>query len=265
MSEDLAPEQMPTEWKVGTFSREKGFGKLVHESGEEVIFNIDVWHLGGWQPSRKEVATKGREALGLPVPGERVRVRWKPSITSGQNVPALVQPIGRVSRKTYRLGAWMKGIQKHSGNLVGLTPAALLKALAKLDEDRAEEWRGGEPHEAEDFAFLLMDLGNVAAVDPAWAASHAGWIYTDDHRWDRERARRTLTSMLGVGSEAPKPLSGGDESLTEYVARCNAEASHLGNDVLLHEIALDADAHVFVAMKRSSFETLVKGGYVDAA
>ena len=44
MSETRLPEQMPTEWKIKAFAHEKGFGTLVHVSGEEVIFNIDVWH-----------------------------------------------------------------------------------------------------------------------------------------------------------------------------------------------------------------------------
>lgn len=104
-------------------------------------------------------------------------------------------PIGRVSnRKAYKLGAWLKAIQRHAGRFNGLNAASLLEVLAKLDEDRAEELRDDEPRDAGAFAFLLMDIASIADVDPAWAAMHAGWIYTDDHRWDRDLARQTLPS-----------------------------------------------------------------------
>lgn len=262
MSETRLPEQMPTEWKIKTFAHEKGFGTLVNGSGDEVIFNIDVWDLGSWKPSRKEAAMTGPASPLLPRAGEAVQVRWKRSI-SGKNVPALVQPAGRVSsaRKEYKINAWLKGIQR-TGRFADLTSTALLKALAKLDEDRAEELRDGEARDASDFSFLLMDIANLHEVDPQWVSTHAGWIYSDDHRWDRDRARKTLPAMIGLKS-VPEPADGGDESLSEYAAKCNAEAERSGSDLRLHEVALDGDADVFVAMTPTAFAALVKDGYLE--
>lgn len=85
---------MPTEWKVSSFAHEKGFGTLVHESGEEVIFNIDVWDLGDSRPSAQQATSIRPGSPALPRAGEPVSVRWKRS-RSGKNVPALVQPTGR--------------------------------------------------------------------------------------------------------------------------------------------------------------------------
>ena len=261
MSETRLPEQMPTEWKIKVFAHEKGFGTLVHGSGEEVIFNIDVWDLGSWKPSRKEAAITGPASPALPREGEPVQVRWKRSI-SGKNVPALVQPTGRKSsaRKEYKLNAWLKGIQR-AGRFTELTSSALLEALAKVDEDRAEEWRDGEPRDAGDFAFLLMDIASLHDVDPEWAATHAGWVYSDDHRWDRDRALETFPAMLGLESVAA-PADAGDQSLSDYAAKCNAEAERSGSDLRLHEAALDGDAHVLVAMAPAVFAALVKDGYL---
>ncbi len=252
---------MPTAWRVKEFTHEKGFGVLVHDSGEEVTFGIETWDLGSWKPSRKDAALAGPASPVLPRAGEPVQVRWKRSRT-GATIPALVQPTGRTSadRTQYKLGAWLKGIQR-TGRFGGLTAAALLRALAKLDEDRAEEWKDGEPREASDFAFLLMDIANLHEVDQRWVDEHAGWVYADDHRWDRERARRTIPAMLALGA-APDPVEGGDESLTGYVARCNAEAERSGGELRLHEVALEGDAHVFVALPPSAFASLVKDGYL---
>ena len=263
MSETRSPEQMPTEWKIKTFAHEKGFGTLVHGSGEEVIFNIDVWHLGSWKPSRKDAARTGPASPALPREGEPVQVRWKRSTISGKNVPALVQPTGRVSspRKTFELDAWLKGMQG-VGKFAGLTSAALLEALAKLDEDRADELRDGERRDASDFAFLLMDIANLHEIDPEWVTAHASWIYSDDHRWDRDRAQKTLPAQLGLES-FPEPEDHGDQSLSEYAAQCNAAAAKSGRDLRLHEIALDGDAHVFVAMTQTEFTLLVGDGYLE--
>lgn len=252
---------MPTAWRVKEFAHEKGFGVLVHESGEEVTFGIETWDLGSWKPSRKDAAALGSASPALPTEGEPVQVRWRRSRT-GATIPALVQPTGRVSaeRTQYKLGAWLKGIQR-AGGFAGLTAAALLRALAKLDEDRAEEWRDGEPREASDFAFLLMDIASLRQIEQGWVAEHAGWIYADDHRWDRERARATLPAMLALDA-APEPVAGGDESLSDYAARCNAEAERSGRELRLHEVALDGDAHVFVALPPAAFASLVKDGYL---
>jgi hypothetical protein len=265
MSETRPPEAMPIDWTVASFAHEKGFGALVHPSGEQVIFNIDVWNLGSWKPSRKDAGATGPDSPLLPKQGEVVRVRWKRSV-SGKNVPCLVEPAGRLSadRNEYKLSAWLKGVQKHAGKFAGLTPKDLLKALSRLDEDRAEEWKDGEPREASDFAFLLMDFGNLADVDPQWASTHAEWIYSDDHRWDRERAQRTLPAMIGLPPNSVQAASD-DESVAEYVAKCNAAAQREGKDLRLHDVALDGDAFVFVAMTPQAFVALAKDGYLEQA
>ncbi len=263
MSEARLPEQMPTHWRIKSFAHEKGFGTLVHESGEEVLFNIDAWNLGSWKPSRNDWATTGSESPLLPREGEPVQVSWKRSF-SGKTVPALVQPTGRVSenRKAYTLAAWLKGFQK-TGRFAGLKATALRKALAKLDEDLSEEWSDGEPREAGDFAFLLMAIANLRDVDPEWVATHAGWLYSDDHRWDRDEARQRLPGMLGLAS-APEPdADDSNESLPEYAAKCNAEAARSRSALRLHEVALDGDAHVLVAMTPAEFASLLEGGYLD--
>jgi hypothetical protein len=117
MSETRLPEQMPTGWLIKSFAHEKGFGTLVHGSGEEAIFSIDVWDLGSWKPPRKEAAMTGTASPLLPREGEAVRVRWKRS-SRGNNVPALVQPMGRVSsaRKEYKLSAWLKVSSEPEGS-----------------------------------------------------------------------------------------------------------------------------------------------------
>ena len=264
MSETRSPDAMPTEWRIREFAHERGFGVLCHASGEEAIFNIDAWDLGQWKPSRKDVATSGPGSPLLPQPGESVRVQWKRS-ASGRNVPKVVQPTGRApsTRKEFTLAQWIKGVQERSQKLVGVTASALLKVLAGLDEDRAQEWRDGEPRDAQEFAFLLMDLGHLVQTNPAWSRTHAGWIYTDDHRWDRRRAGEHVPAILGLRSP-PEPVSDGDESLSEYVARCNTAAASEGTDLRLEELTLDGDAHVFVAMTRPAFAALVAGGYLDA-
>lgn len=257
---DRLPEEMPSDWRVKEFAHERGFGVLVHETGEEANFSIDVWDVGAWKPTRKEAAMLGQSTPALPQPGEPVSVRWKTS-RLGRTVPALVQPTSRVSsaRKEYKLSAWLKGLQKE-GVFVGLEPAKLISALAKLDEDNAEEWRDGEPRDASDFAFLLMDLAAVHEVDPKWAEAHAGCLYSDDWRWDRDAAREKMPVILGLDA-APAP-GGDDESLPAYVKRCNESAAEARVELRLHEVALDGDAHVFIAMKPQSFTRLVDQQYL---
>lgn len=67
--------------------------------------------------------------------------------------------------------------------------------------------------------------------------------------------------MLGLES-VPEPADGGDESLSEYAAKRNAEAARSGSALRLHEVALDADAHVLVAMTPTEFASLTEGGYL---
>jgi hypothetical protein len=133
--------------------------------------------------------------------------------------------------------------------------------LAKLDKERAEDWRDGEPRDASDYAALLKDIANLHEIDPAWVSAHADWIYSDDHRWNRERARRTLPAMVGLES-APEPADSGNESLSNYAARCNARAEDLGSELRLHEIAIDGEARVLVAATPAAFASLVKGGFL---
>ena len=269
MAETRAPEAMPADWTVVTFAYDKGFGTLRHASGEEVTFDYGAWNLGDWKPSRKDPDTGASSPL-LPQPGEPVRVEWRRSAT-GKNVPRLVQPTGRVSvaRKEYKLSAWLKAFQRH-GRFAGLTAATLLKALARLDEDLAEEWKDGEPREASDFAYLLMHVAQLAASDPEWGAAHANWIYSDDHRWDRERASMRLPPMLGlpaasVATAGDGYTAGAEESLADYVRACNARAEAAGLELRLHEVDLDGDELVFVCLPPAAFDSLVKDGYVDRA
>ena len=56
-------------------------------------------------------------------------------------------------------------------------------------------------------------------------------------------------------------MDDGDESLSDYVGRCNLEAEAAGGDLRLHEVSVDADAHVFVAMTNAAFAALVENGY----
>ena len=106
-----------------------------------------------------------------------------------------------------------------------------------------------------------MDLANLHEVDAEWAATHAGWVYSDAHRWDRDRALKTFPAMLGLKS-VPATAGGGDEQLSEYVANCNVEAERSGSDLRLHAVALDGDAHLLVAMTHAAFAALVKEGYL---
>jgi len=260
--ETRSPGEMPTAWRVKSFAHERGFGVLVHESGEEATFGIDVWDLGSWTPPRKDAALLGAASPVLPREGEPVVVRWKASRRGG-NVPALVQPTGRSSEKPrqFKLDDWLRGIHR-AGEFRGLTASGLLKALEELEGEPPDEWSGDELHDASDFAHLLMSVAAIRDVDPEWAAAHAGWIYSDDHRWDRERARATVPAMLGLGS-APEPAGPG-ESLGDYAARCNAEADRSGGERRLHTVALDGDAWVFVALPPAVFASLVADGYLAA-
>ena len=266
MSESRLPEAMPADWRVVTFAHEKGFGTLRHGTGEEVHFDYSAWNLGDWKPARKDQDTGPSSPL-LPQPGEPVRVEWKRSAT-GKNVPRLVQPTGRLSipRLEHKLSAWVKALQKH-GRFTGLTAASLLKALARLDRDLAEEWKDGTPREAPDFAFLLLSIAHLASEDSVWGASHADWLYSDDHRWDRERASLHLPVMLGlpgksVASAGDGRTTGATESLPDYVRSCNRHAEAAGLELRLYEVDLEGDAHVFVCLWPAAFEALVVGGYV---
>jgi hypothetical protein len=271
MSETRPPEAMPTDWTVASFAHEKASGTLRHAAGEEVVFDIDAWDLGNWKPSGKDAAVIGTGSPLLPQPGEPVHVKWRRSAT-GKNVPRVVQPTGRVSveRQEYKLGAWLKAVQKHGGRFSGLTPATLLKALARLDEDRADEWKDGQPREAWEYAFLLMNLAHLADDDSHWRTAHAGWIYADDHRWDRDHARHRLPAMLGLSADAVPTAgdgynTGADESLPEYAAKCNAAAVAAGVELRLHEVDLEGDEHVFVCLPQRGFDALTRGGYLVPA
>lgn len=259
MTETRGPEDMPSDWRIGSFSHEQGLATLRRDGEADVHFGIEVWDIGDWRPSRKEAALVGASSPVLPRAGEPVRVRWKRSVR-GLVVPALVQPVGRVSstEKAFTLAAWLKRAQRH-GLLGAARSKDVLRALSALDEHRAEEWSDGEPHAASEYAFLLLDLATAGETDPAWA-SGVTRIYADDHRWDRERARRTLAAVLGV-APGPEPANA-SESLPEYAARCSAEAEHAGLALRWHEIALEGDAHVLVAMEPASFESLVASGHL---
>ena len=265
MGDPRRPEDMPREgWAVKAFSYEKGFGTLVHApSGEEATFQADAWNIGDYRPSRAEEAAAGDDSPYVPREGESVRVTWRRSVL-GKTVPGVVEPTSRVStpRKEYTLAAWLKGVQKHAGKLTGVTAAKVVAALRKLDEDSAEEWSDGEPREADEYHFLLMDLGNVRDVDETWATTHCSWIHTDDHRWDRQRAQAAIASALSISPVKP---AGDDESLSDYVARCNAVASANGAKELFYEVDLDADAHVFIAVTPDAMRALVHGGYVEVS
>ena len=241
MPETRPPDAMPTEWTVVIFARDKGFGTLRHASGEEVVFDFGSWDLGDWKPPPG--------ASALPQPGEPVRVEWRQS-ASGKNVPRIVRPIGRVSAPRHTLSAWLSAVKEHTGHFSSLTPARLIEALARLDEDLAEDWGDGAPRHADDFGWLLMSIAHLAIADD--------WIYADDHRWDRERARARFHAMLGL---PPNSVATGtdEESISEYAKACNAAAA---SKLRLHEIALDGDEHVFVCLPTSAFEALETGGYV---
>lgn len=269
MADERRPEEMPGDWRVRSFAAEKGFGTLAHASGEEVVFQIEAWNLGGWEPPQEEAAVLGAASPLLPKEGEPVRVAWRRS-ASGNNVPSLVQPTGRVSvkRERYTLKAWLKAVQNHTGRFAGVTAAEILRVLATIDQGLAERWTDGT-HDASEFAYLLMHLGHLRE-DPAWASAHTTWIYCDDHRWDRKGAAGTLPVMLGlppdsVATAGDGTTTGRDESISQYVQKVNAAAASQGATVLLHEVDLDGDEHVFVCMKQDAFEALVAGGYVRRA
>jgi len=276
MTDPRPPEEMPSDWHVKTFTREQGFGTVARDGNEPVVFSIDVWDLGSWKPPKKAIyfAVDGAAPVELspdqilmPQPGEPVRVQWKRSRV-GHSVPALVQPTGRVSydRKEYTLRAWISGIQKHAGRFAGVTVNELLRVIGALDADLADEWRDGESRDGSDYVTLLMSLAEAAEHDPAWGASHARWLYTDDHRWDRVRAQRTLGPVLGL-REPCAPLGDGYatgtlESLPDYVARCNAAAEREGLALRWRELALDGDAHVLVSLDDAAYNALIRAGYV---
>lgn len=269
MADERRLEDMPGDWSVRSFAAEKGFGTLVHASGEEVVFQIEAWNLGGWEPPKREAAVLGAASPLLPKEGEPVRVTWRRSAT-GKNVPSLVQPTARVSvkRKEYTLKAWLKGVQKHTGRFTGVTAAEILRVLAKIDEGLVEHWTDGS-YDASEFAYLLMYLGHLRE-DPAWAGAHTTWIYCDDHRWDRKGAGRALPAMIGlppdsVATAGDGITTGRDESLSEYVQKVNTVAASQGKVMLLHEVDLDGDERVFVCLKQDAFEALVAGGYVGRA
>lgn len=270
MTETRAADAMPTTgWTVIDFSAEKGRGTLRHSGGEEVPFDIEVWNLGDWAPAIYD-STLGASSPLLPRPGEPARVEWKRSL-SGKNVPRLVQPVGRESRTAprYTLKAWLDGIRKRTGRFSKLTPKGLVKALEDRDMD-GDEWADGEERAAPDFAFLLMTIANLASDDAAFRAAHADWIYSDDHRWDRDSAAERLPAMLGlapgsVATAGDGRSAGGDQSLSEYASACNERAAAQGLPLRLHEIALDADAHVLVCLPPQAFDALVEGGYVARA
>jgi len=271
MSETRLPEEMPSNWTVASFNYQQGFGTLRRENGEEFDFDIGSWHLGGWKPSRRDEQITGSTSPLLPQVGESVRVEWKRSVT-GKTVPRVVQPTERIStaRREVKLAAWLKAIQKHTNHFAQLNPNTLVRALAQLDEDLAEEWSDGEPREPADYAYLLMYVAQLADENPDWGATHATWVYSDDHRWDRERACSRLPAMLGL---APRSVatagdgysSGTDESLSDYARACNQCASAASLNVRLHELEFEGDQHVFVCLPPAAFVKLVKGGYLEAA
>jgi hypothetical protein len=113
-----------------------------------------------------------------------------------------------------------------------------------------------------------MHLAHHADHDAAFRAAHAGWIYADDHRWDRRGAQQRLPAMLGLPPGSVLTVgdgitSGQDESLPDYAERCNTASA--GRAERLHEVDLDGDEHVFVCLTVEAFEALVSGGYLARA
>jgi len=263
MSESRPPEEMPTEWTVASFSHEQGFGTLAHASGEQVQFGIEAWQLG-FEPTEKEKYMSGPGSPLLPHVGEPVTVEWKQS-RLGKNVPKLVQPTGRARavRKTHTLGDWMKAMRQHAHLFAGVTPAALLKVMAAVDEDAAEEWRGGDAREATEFTFLLRLL---SSADDDWTSLHTSWLYVEDHRWDRDRTARSFHAMLNLPRGTVPPagdgrMTGTDESLADYAGRCNAAAETQGRAVRLCDLTVDDDG-IFVALTPTAFAALTEGEYL---
>jgi hypothetical protein len=269
MAADRPPESMPTDWTIASFSHERGFGTLRHAAGDEVPFSVEAWTLGDWKPTRQEAQMTGPDSPLYPRPGEPVRVTWRRT-AAGKTVPRAVEPTGRVSVPTqrYTLRAWLDAVRGHGERFTDLTEAGLLAVLAEIDEDLAEEWGDGEPREASDYAYLLMHLAHHADQDQAFRGAHAGWIYADDHRWDRNGAQQRLPTLLGlppgsVPTAGDGITSGQDESLGEYAEKCNTAAA--SRALLLHEVDLDGDELVFVCMTREAFDALVTGGYLARA
>lgn len=269
MAADRPPESMPTDWTIASFSHEKGFGTLRHAAGDEAPFSVEAWTLGQWKPTRQEAQKTGPDSPLYPRPGEPVRVTWRRT-AAGKTVPRVVEPTGRVSvpMERHRLRGWLDAIRELGGRFTKLTEAALLAVLAEIDEDLAEEWGDGEPREASDYAYLLMHLAHHADRDEGFRAAHAGWIYADDHRWDRNGAQQRLPILLGlppgsVPAAGDGITSGQDESLPEYAERCNTAAA--GGPERLHEVNLDGDEHVLVCLTREAFDALVSGGYLARA
>lgn len=254
------PEQLSEEWRVKSFAPVQGFGTLVHASGEETLFSIDVWNTGSWKPTRKELAVFGDQSPLLPREGEPVHVIWKRS-PSGKTVPAQVQPTGRTSNvKEFTLTAWLEAIRRCTGKFARVTPAQLIEVLSKIDEDLAESWRDGELRSAEDFGALLVNIAELRDYAPEWAAEHATWIYQDDWRWDRERAQKTLPAMLGIQSN-PAPGEN-TESLGEYAQRCNQQAAAEGRTLRLCDVDTAGDFCVLLALRPDDFAALVEGEYL---
>jgi hypothetical protein len=254
---------MPTDWQIRSFSYEKGFGTLSHASGDEVLFNIDVWNLGSWKPSRKEARSDGPGSALLPRVGEPVAVTWKRSI-NGKTVPSSVQPTSRVSiGKEHGLAAWLKAIQRHTGHFRDLKPASLLKVLAKVDEDLPDAWGDGEPRAGAEYGSLLQSIALLREHAPGWFAEHASWVYEDDWRWNREQAVAVLPAMLGLSS-APAVASE-SESLDEYAARCNVQAEMEGRALRLCNVETDSDFYVLLALEPGAFAALIKDEFLVAS
>lgn len=267
MSETRPPEAMPADWTVGSFSHEKGFGTLRQVSGEEVNFSIDSWNLGSIRPNPKDVARTGADSPLLPQPGEPVSVQWRRSAT-GRNVPRLVQPTGRVSfvPRTFDLNTWLAGIREHGKKLNGLSTAALLDGLVRVDEGY-RDWSQGKQREAWEYIGFLVDVASLTENHDDFRP-HAGWIYEYDHRWDREDAAQRLPAMLGLAPGSVPTAgdgyrTGGEQSLSEYAAACNAAARAAGGSLRLHEVDTHGDNHLFVCLPPAAFEALVSGGYVE--
>jgi hypothetical protein len=167
---------MQSEWRIASFSAERGFGQVrSDETGEDARFDVEVWWPGDPVVCRAMQDSEQRRHLLLPRVGEPVDVEWAIS-RRGDRVPGAVRRLeqaveigvrlpfrawfARLAAQVPALGGWNDARWQDSDE--SRPPEAHMAVLATVRESIADAPAG-------ELAWLSLDEAPGAiAVEAAW-------------------------------------------------------------------------------------------------
>ncbi len=165
----LTPLQ--SEWRVASFSAERGFGRVrSDDTGEEARFDVEVWWPGDPVVCRAMQDSEQRRHLLLPRVGEPVDVEWAIS-RRGDRVPSAVRRLEQAVEVGVRLPfrAWFARLAAQVPALGGWNDARwqdfdVLDLSEAIDSDESHP---PEAHMAV-LATVRESIADAPAGDLAW-------------------------------------------------------------------------------------------------